>query len=157
MFIYNSKTQADKIDTQSNNTPAYHITDNNEPYEQTTHNYSTNHSANHKDPFIPEHMRKFVAEVENLLTTTTNTRQLTISSLIALLKQANNNDEKVLTLQALESLQPIEFADDLIFIAQSTKESDRVRQAAMSALNEAYVIDDEYVAQIGGATVYRVC
>lgn len=108
-------------------------------------------SQNYIQILTPQ-MQAFVDKIESVLKGT-QTRKSKILSLIDIFRNAKSEEEKIATLQSLALLKPIEYADDLILIAKSDKESNKVRSEALQTLSDAYSLTDEEIKKIGGSTV----
>lgn len=98
-------------------------------------------------------MQAFVDKIEGLLKGT-GTRESKIISLLDILRNSQSDEEKIATLQSLALLKPIESIDEIMAIAKSNKESEKVRAEAIKTLSESYTLTDEEVQKIGGSTVY---
>ena len=98
-------------------------------------------------------MQAFVDKIEGLLKGT-GTRESKIISLLDILRNSQSDEEKIATLQSLALLKPIENIDEIMAIAKSNKESEKVRAEAIKTLSDSYSLTDEEVQKIGGSTVY---
>lgn len=82
------------------------------------------------------------------------TRLQKMNAFINILADAESDDEKITALQALSTLSPIEYTDELILMASSNQESEKVRATAIQTLNDAYLLEESLVEKIGGSTVF---
>ena len=114
---------------------------------------NTNPASQNDVQIVPPKMRAFFKKIESILQGF-QSRESKMISLTEILRNSQSDDEKIATLQSLASLKPIEYADDLIFLAKSDKESAKVRSEALRTLNQAYLLSDEEVQKIGGSSVY---
>ncbi len=97
-------------------------------------------------------MQNFLQKLEGIFWGS-GSREQKIYSLMQELNKANNDEEKIATLQTLADLKPIAQVDELIAFANSDKESEKVRAVAVNTLNETYLLDDKEIEQIGGAKI----
>lgn len=102
---------------------------------------------------LAENTRKFFNKIEFVLANV-GTRDSKLSSFMSLLKEAQTEDEIITTLQALESLKPIEYADDLILFLNNPKLSTKVKSTAINTLGQSILLSDDDVEKIGASTVY---
>lgn len=133
-----------------------HSTDNIKPIssnQQSTINPVV--MTNHPDPnqHLSENTRKFLNKIEFVLANV-GTRSSKLSSFMSLLKEAQTEDEIITTLQALESLKPIEYADDLILFLNNPNLSAKVKSTAINTLGQSILLSDDDVEKIGASTVY---
>lgn len=111
--------------------------------------------TNRPDPnqHLNEDIRKFLNKIE-VIFASIGTRERKLSSLMSLLKEAKTEDEIITTLQALESLKPIEYADDLILFLNNPNLSAQVKSTAINTLGQSILLSDDDVEKIGASTVY---
>lgn len=102
---------------------------------------------------LAENTRKFFNKIEFVLANV-GTRDSKLSSFMSLLKEAQTEDEIITTLQALESLKPIEYADDLILFLNNPKLSAKVKSTAINTLGQSILLSNDDVEKIGASTVY---
>ena len=123
------------------------------PQVDISNQFDTNPALQNNVQILTPKMNAFVKKVESILQGV-QSRESKIISLMNILQSSQSDDEKIATLQSLASLKPIEYVDDLMALAKSDKESDKVRSEALRTLSQAYLLSDEEVQRIGGSSVY---
>lgn len=109
--------------------------------------------SNNSQSTIPPISESFINKIE-IIIASIGTRTHKMASLMDIINSAQSDDEKITALQALSMLNPIEYADELINFANSNQQSEKVRSAAVDTLNDAYLLNDDLVQQIGGSTAF---
>ena len=105
-------------------------------------------------PGTPTQTQGFIANIQNIIDSS-STRLVKLESFKKLYEIAKTDEEKIAALPSLSSLKPIEYADFIISVANNTQESEPVRSEAIRTLNNAYLLDDALVKEIGGANAYN--
>lgn len=95
----------------------------------------------------------FITRIQNIITGT-DSRVIKLETFKSMFNNAKNEDEKIAALQSMAFLKPIEHTDFLVMVAHNPQETERVRGEALRALNNAYLIDENLVKEIGGSNVY---
>ena len=95
----------------------------------------------------------FISKIQNIIMGS-GSRLVKLETFKSMFNNSKSEDEKIAALQSMAFLKPIEHTDFLIGIANNTQESDIVRGEALRALNNAYLLDENLVQEIGGSNVY---